>query len=250
MVLKRRNPLPEPAVHRNAATRGLGLFVVGTDTGVGKTHVAACIARALVQSGKRVGVYKPAASGCETSNGRLISDDAIGLWNAAGQPGELDAVCPQKFAAPLAPHLAAREEGKRLDPSLLRSGLAYWQERSDVVIVEGAGGLMSPLGDDEYVADLAADFGFPLVVVAANKIGVINQTLQTLMASAYYAPQLPIAGIVLNDAAPLDERDPSTASNRQELEDRCSVPVLAHLRHRATSFDEAVDWLALAHRTN
>ena len=103
------------------------------------------------------------------------------LWQAAGSPGELEHVCPQRFAAPLAPHLAARKEGKQLDPVLLRSGLDYWRERSDFLLVEGAGGLMSPLGDDEYVADLAHDFGFPLVVVAQNQIGVINQTLQTLI---------------------------------------------------------------------
>ena len=94
---------------------------------------------------------------------------ALMLWQAAGSPGDLEHVCPQRFAAPLAPHLAAREEGKELDAVLLRSGLEFWRERSDFVIVEGAGGLMSPMGDDEYVADLAHDFGYPLIVVAKTK---------------------------------------------------------------------------------
>ena len=111
-----------------------GLFITGTDTGVGKTHVAAMIARSLCAAGRRVGVYKPAASGCrrpadgDPADGEgLISDDAVALWNAAGRPGELRQVCPQCFEAPLAPHLAAAREGKCVDPDLLRSGIDYWR---------------------------------------------------------------------------------------------------------------------------
>jgi len=163
-----------------------GLFITGTDTEVGKTYVAALIARSLRAAGRRVGVYKPAASGCREVEGELAADDAVLLWEAAGRPGELDRVCPQRFRAALAPHLAAREEGKELDPDLLRTGIEYWRARSDVVVVEGAGGLMSPLGDDEYVADLANDLGFPLVIVARNSLGTINHTLQTLIAAATF----------------------------------------------------------------
>ena len=104
-------------------------------------------------------------------SGELVSDDALALWQAAGRPGELAAVCPQRFAAPLAPHLAAEAEGRSIDEELLRSGLDYWLTRSDVVLVEGAGGLLSPLSRDQYVADVAYDLGFPLVVVARNRIG-------------------------------------------------------------------------------
>ena len=94
-----------------------GLFITGTDTGVGKTYVAALIARWLPPAGRRVGVYKPAASGCsrQADGDELVSDDALALWNAAGRPGDLDRVCPQRFAAPLAPHLAAAGEGKQID---------------------------------------------------------------------------------------------------------------------------------------
>src|SRR6266567_328670 len=128
-----------------------GLFVVGTDTAVGKTFVAARIAAALARAGVRVGVYKPAASGCRRVGKLLVSDDAVALWDAAGRPGELKAVCPQRFAAPLAPHLAAKAERKQIDSKLLRRGLDYWRRRSEIVIVEGAGGLMSPIGDHDYV---------------------------------------------------------------------------------------------------
>jgi dethiobiotin synthetase len=223
-----------------------GLFVVGTDTGVGKTYVASRIAAALYRAGKSVGVYKPAASGCRLLDGKLVSDDALQLWEAAGRPGTLEAVCPQRFKAPLAPHLAAREEGRQLDSQLLRSGLDFWQRTSDIILVEGAGGLMSPLGDHEYIADLAADFGFPLIVVVANRIGAINAALLTLIAAKSRPKPLPVAGIVLNDLLPATADDPSTMSNRHELKLRCDASALAQLRHNADKFDPTVDWLALS----
>lgn len=223
-----------------------GLFITGTDTGVGKTYVAALIARQCVAAGIRVGVYKPAASGCRREGRTLISDDAVELWEAAGRPGKLADVCPQRFAAPLAPHLAARAEKKRVDAKLLRSGLAKWMGY-DLVLVEGAGGLMSPISDEDFVADLAADFGYPLVVVSLNRLGTINATLQTLITAAAFREGLPIAGVVLNHL-PADESDPSRSSNITEIERLARPPVLALVGDAATGFDRPVDWLALAER--
>jgi dethiobiotin synthetase len=232
-----------------------GLFITGTGTGVGKTYVAALIARQLVKIGKRVGVYKPVASGCEVHDEKLVSPDAVALWTAAGHPGTLDAVCPQRFAAPLAPHLAARAERRRVDPALLRGGLEYWRARSDFVLVEGAGGLMSPISDDDYNADLAEEFGYPLVVVAANELGTINATLQTLITASTYCPAsgevasgessdgLRIAGIVLNAPRHL-ANDASIDSNADELERRCVPPLLAVVNHNS-GFDREIDWAAL-----
>jgi len=253
-----------------------GLFLTGTDTGVGKTYVGALVARALRAAGRHVGVYKPAASACRRHGDDLVSLDARLLWEAAGRPGTLDRVCPQRFAAPLAPHLAARAEGRRLDPELLRRGLEFWQTASDVILVEGAGGLMSPLGDRECVADLACDFGFPLVIVSRNVLGTINHTLLTLIAAATFRrasgrlgvalaacqpvlPEawvdnlrpplerigLPVAGIVLNHPSSSTD-DPSTATNRGELAARSSVPILAEVAWDAQAFDCHVDWGALA----
>lgn len=226
----------------NAPARGL--FITGTDTGVGKTYVAALIAAALRAEGRSVGVYKPAASGCGNENGGLVCDDAVALWRAAGEPGELSRVCPQMFAAPIAPQLAARAEGRELDAELLRGGLDYWCKRSEMVIVEGAGGLLSPLGDEEFVADLALEFGYPLVVVAPNALGVINQTLQTLIAAATFRDGLPVAGVVVNDAREI--LDASAATNVAELAARCVAPILAEVRFGARQFENAVDWRTLA----
>jgi dethiobiotin synthetase len=222
-----------------------GLFIAGTSTEVGKTHIATMIARALVAEGHRVGVYKPVASGCRVEAGQLVADDAVALWEAAGRPAELQRVCPQRFKAPLAPSRAAVIEGKRVDAALLRSGLDYWRDRCDIVLVEGAGGLMSPISDENYNIDLAAEFGFPLVIVAANELGVINATLQTLITARTKAPALPIAGVILNQVAPR-EQDASLGSNAEELAVRCDSPLLATVAYGQQGFDETVSWYALA----
>jgi dethiobiotin synthetase len=220
-----------------------GLFITGTGTGVGKTYVAAFVARSLREAGARVGVYKPVASGCDPHGNELVSPDAVALWDAAGRPGTLAHVCPQMFAAPLAPHLAARTEGRRVDAVLLREGLEYWRETSEIVLVEGAGGLMSPISDDDYNADLAADFGFPLLVVAANELGVINATLQTLITAATYCDGLDVAGIVLNSVLRRDG-DVSVVSNADEIARRCVPPLLATVEHGG-GLDAGVNWAAL-----
>lgn len=232
--------------------RPAGLFVTGTDTDVGKTYAAALIVRSLVAQGRRVGVYKPAASGCrrDPATGDLTSDDAVALWEAAGHPGELERVCPQRFAAPLAPHLAAQAEGRLLDGELLRWGLDYWRERSDVVVVEGAGGLFSPLGDEELNIQLACDFGWPLVIVTANRLGVVNATLSNQNAISGFnlqnmARALRVGCVVLNDVQPDDGKDPSRQSNGSELRKflrAFRVPWFTELQHDAGQFTTSVDW--------
>jgi dethiobiotin synthetase len=244
--------MPKPSSNPQSSIlnpQAFGLFVSGTDTGVGKTYVAALVARALAASGLRVGVYKPVASGCRREGNDLISEDALALWEAAGRPGTLEHVCPQRFVAPLAPHLAARAEGCRVDAERLRGGLEFWRQRSDIVVVEGVGGLMSPVSDEDYVADLAAEFEYPLVIVTRNVLGVINQTLQTLIVAATFRHGLPIAGIVLNHVAEPSAAasiDPSIHSNRDELIRRAVPPVLAEVRWGATGLDAGVDWMGLA----
>jgi dethiobiotin synthetase len=221
-----------------------GLFITGTDTNVGKTYVAAKIAGALAAAGRRVGVYKPVASGCELVDGELVSEDAVALWHAAGRPGELEHVCPQRFAAPLAPHLAARAEGRDISAEQLRSGLDYWRERSDVLIVEGAGGLLSPITEDEYVADLATDLGFPLIVVTDNALGTIHRTLSTLVVAATWREGLEVAGVIVNEPRPTTA-DLSSSSNLAELRERCVPPVLGLVGWQG-ELPRDVDWLKLA----
>ncbi|MCA9101333.1 MAG: dethiobiotin synthase [Planctomycetales bacterium] len=230
-----------------------GLFITGTGTEIGKTRVAAMIVRALVADGHRVGVYKPAASGCRREDGAIVADDAVALWEAAGRPESLERVCPQRFLAPLAPHLAAAAEGRRIDEALLVDGAAYWRGKCDVLVVEGAGGLMSPLADEMYNADLAVALRLPLVVVTANVLGTIHQTLTTLIAAAAFDEGLPIAGIVLNhvhDSRSVSsghgDTDLSVDSNRDEIARRAVPEVLAEVHFGERTFSEPVDWFALA----
>ncbi|GAB6164492.1 dethiobiotin synthase [Thermostilla marina] len=222
--------------------KAVGLFVAGTDTGVGKTYVGALIATKLREQGLRVGVYKPAESGLSPDE----PDDATILWEAAGRPRTLEEVCPQRFSAPLAPYLAAREEGKEIDETLLFDGITPWLESSDIVLVEGAGGLMSPISDNLFVADLAYEFGFPLVIVARNALGSINQTLQTLITAAAFRDGLEIAGIVLNHPRSPEDGDVSRATNRREIERFSGPSVLAEVAWNARTFDAEVDWFGLA----
>ena len=104
---------------------------------------------------------------------------------------------------------------------------------------------MTPISDDEYAADLALDLGYPLIVVAPNVLGVINQTLQTLVVASCFREGLPVAGIVLNDSQ-VFEGDMSLDTNRAEVESRAQVPVLARVRYQAQEFEETIDWMALA----
>ena len=226
-----------------------GLFISGTGTEIGKTRVASVIIRALARGGKRVGVYKPAASGCQVVDGQVTSDDALALWSAAGGVGNIHDVCPQRFVPALAPHLAARAEGKEIDRELLFDGLAANMEGQDVVVVEGAGGLFSPTSDRDLSVDLTLAFGLPVVVVAANRLGMVHETLATLLAARGYGGQgPPIAGVVVNHPAPRGG-DASLETNIAELGRWLDVPLLATLAHGADAFDREVDWFAVASRT-
>lgn len=172
------------------------VFIAGTGTEVGKTYVAKGLAIAMRDAGVRVGVYKPVASGCirETSisgansshrHDVLVSSDAVELWQAAGCPLDLDAVCPQRFEAPVAPDEAARRARGSVDQDLLIAGIDRWRDCCDTLIVEGAGGLMSPIADDWLNIDLFQKLpSATLYLVAANRLGVIHESIATCRAAA------------------------------------------------------------------
>jgi dethiobiotin synthetase len=224
----------------------VGLFITGTDTEVGKTVVTAQIATALHAAGKKVGVYKPVASGCRRQGDQLIADDALAIWEAAGKPRSLDDVCPQCFEAPLAPPLSAEQQGDRVDPELLRRGICRWQESSDIVLVEGSGGLLSPVSEEDFVADLAMEFGYPLLIVVPNQLGAVNQALQTLVTATTFREGLAVAGLILNQRDE-DGEDLSRASNSRLLQQHAIPPLLAELPFRGT-LPPSIDWMALAGR--
>lgn len=210
-----------------------GLFITGTDTGVGKTYVTCRLARQLRAQGVRVGIYKPACSGAQRhpETGEWQWSDVEVLSAALAHEFPRALICPQTFVAPLAPPVAAQQEGRRVDPGLLRSGAEAWQELVDVLLVEGAGGWLSPVTDEETVADLASDVGFPVLVVAANRLGAINQTLLTVQ--SVHARKLAVAGVLLNNVSPDD--DASREGNLHLLRRHLRDPIFGPLSFQAAS---------------
>jgi dethiobiotin synthetase len=165
-----------------------GIFVTGTDTGVGKTFVACGLARFLKSRGKRVGVMKPFASGDR--------DDAKRLMKAAGIQEPLDLVNPQYFKFPLAPSVAASAERRQIH--LQKVYQAYWHlsKKYEILIVEGIGGVKVPLGESTYVVDLIDALRLPALVVSRAGLGTLNHTLLTLDALAQ--KKIPLIGVLLN----------------------------------------------------
>jgi dethiobiotin synthetase len=218
------------------------LFFTGTDTAVGKTYVAALAASELLQLGRIVAVYKPVASGCEPAadgSDGLTSDDALRLWEASGRRGELRAVCPQRFLAPLAPQAAAISEGLAVDETLLVQGLGAVIDGADIAVIEGAGGLLSPLSQTLLNSDVAAKLDAELIIVAANRLGVIHQVLATVLAAKTL--RLPVLGIVLNCAG--KDVDASVLSNAGTIASFTKVPILAEVKFGDTR--TGIDWAAL-----
>ncbi len=220
----------------SAALNIPGVFIIGTDTEVGKTYQAVKLARALYARAIRVGVYKPVASGvaAEETIGESPADDltshdqapsdAACLQAAAQRQEPIARICPQSFRAPLAPPVAARLEGRTVDEPMLRAGAEWWKNACDFLIVEGAGGALSPISDSLTVLDLASDLQLPLIVVAANRLGVVNHCLLTLEAAA--ARGLEVVGVVLNNlpapvpppAVPPNTTSPASVSQAAQMQ--------------------------------
>ena len=173
-----------------------GIFVTGTDTGVGKTIVAATLARLLADRGLDVGVMKPVTSGCTLSGNERVSEDAELLRYGSFSADEPDLCAPYILEAPLAPSVAAAREGVTIDIGLIRNRYEELARRHDVVIVEGAGGLMVPLAGGLLVADLILALKLPVVVVARPNLGTVNHTVLTTFAARQMG--IEVKGVIIN----------------------------------------------------
>ena len=224
-----------------------GLFITGTDTDVGKTYVTVLLAERLRAAGRRVGVYKPAVSGAGVFHGDAVWGDIEALRAAAGlTTADDDLICPQRFRAPLAPPVAAALEGRTVDAGRLVAGAAAWAGRCDVLLIEGAGGLLCPLAFNDggrggvTVLDAAAELGLPLLVVARAGLGTVNHTLLSLSAAA--ARGVPVAGVLLNAR---DRPDPQARNNAAMIERFSDAPVLGAVGPGG-GLPGGVDWEGLA----
>jgi dethiobiotin synthetase len=199
-------------------------FITGTDTGVGKTLITGGIARALREKGLKVGVMKPIESGCFEQNGNLYPTDAMYLMEEVGSDASLDTVNPYRFKEPLAPSVAARIEEVEIDFDVIRKNYRELAKGKEVMLVEGAGGLLVPLNHKKTTADLVKLLGLKLIVVAASRRCVLNHTLLTVRHARELGIKL--TGVVLNHTEP--SVDLSINYNVEELK-RLGVPIIGEL---------------------
>lgn len=201
-----------------------GVFVAGTDTGVGKTLFSAALLLHLGAAGVRAAACKPVSAGCRREHGRLVNADAELLAAVAPAGAPLEIVNPVALEPAIAPHLAAAEAGRRLDARELAAACARAGNAGECLVVEGAGGWRVPLGDGETLADVARALGFPVVLVVGLRLGCLNHAL--LSAEAIRADGLALAGWVAN---PMTEAMPRLEENIRTLQDRLEAPMLARL---------------------
>jgi dethiobiotin synthetase len=196
----------------------MSYFITGTDTGVGKTLVSCALLQAFAAQGKRVAGFKPVAAGCD-EDGR--NDDVKLLLAASNVQAAYGQINPYCFPHPIAPHLAARQVGVRVDFSRI---LIFYRElagQTDEVIVEGVGGFCVPLNDKQNSADLAKQLDLPVIMVVGMRLGGLNHALLTMRAIADF--QLECAGWVANV---LDGDMPSLQENIEALRERIGAPLL------------------------
>jgi dethiobiotin synthetase len=216
----------------------LGIFITGTSTGVGKTHIGVALAKALAEKKLPVAPRKPVESGCEIDQGELIPSDAQALMQAAAYTGTLVDVCPYRFQPPISPARAARLIHTRLTTEQLAE---VCLENSDgqFLLVEGAGGFYSPLTEDGLNADLAAALQLPVLLVAENALGVLNQVL--LNVEAIKKRGLELAGIVLNK---LNDDPDGQMDNAADLREWLNCGVYLQEYNRSHLSDALIDAIA------
>jgi len=204
---------------------GTGIFITGTDTGVGKTFFACALAVLLKSAGYKVGVMKPAETGCVEKDGKLFPEDGWRLKSASGCAEPIEIICPYLFPEPLAPSVAAERAGVKIDVDHLLTVYREISGKHDITLVEGAGGLMVPLVPSFTFGDFARVAKLPLIVVAANKLGVINHLLLTLEHAS--CKGLRMVGYVLNQVTA--ELSLATETNREVIAGMTGVPCLGEI---------------------
>jgi len=228
-----------------------GLFITGTDTGVRKTVVAGAVAGWFRRRSYRVAVLKPVATGCVRRREGLVSEDAEFLAHCADARHPLDLICPQRYAEPLAPAVAAERAKEPLDWAAIQRSIDLMTRDSDVLVVEGIGGILVPLDERYAVLDVVKWLGLPTVIVARPGLGTINHTLLTVNTVRAVGK---VAGVVIN-RYPAENAGVVEETNLRAIERWGRVPVLCVLpdeAHLTASLSpgvvaaaEVVDWAAI-----
>ncbi|MFA6431615.1 MAG: dethiobiotin synthase [Candidatus Margulisiibacteriota bacterium] len=195
-----------------------GVFITGTDTGVGKTHITYLLAKELLSEGLDVGVMKPISCGPNNDN------DAIYLKKKLALKDSLDLINPIRLKYPLSPYAAAMTQDKKINLKKIFNAYKLLSKKHDLVLVEGVGGALVPITKNYFVADLIKDMGIPAIIVARAGLGTINHTLLTLEALA--SRKIPILGIIMNGYT---GKERSEKTNAEVIEKLTGVPILAKL---------------------
>ena len=210
-----------------------GLFIAGTDTGVGKTLIAGAIAKILTDKGLKVGVFKPIATGCKRSWEGQVSCDTVFLAHCANSDLTLSIITPVGYPTAAAPIVSAACDGPAIDFDRIAAAYKEICRNSDIIIVEGIGGVRVPLTPEFDLLDLAVEFAVPVIIVARPNLGTINHTLMTI--DCVRAAELKIAGVVINGYNATEST--IAEDTAPEVITKCSsVNVLS-----VVPFDETVD---------
>lgn len=212
-----------------------GVFVTGTDTGVGKTVVTTTLVTVLRRQGIDAVPAKPIQTGCEDGPGGLVAPDldfALTRNGLAPDESEQDLMCPCRFRSPCSPHLAADRENDGISIDHVVSAMRRLAEQHQAIVVEGAGGILVPIAGDKTMADLMEALDLPVILVAGTCLGTLNHTLLSL--AELSRRNLRVSGIVFNRAGP-GPRGYIEEDNRETLARMGGVPVLADLPFRTAA---------------
>ena len=209
--------------------RTRALFVTGTDTGVGKTLIAAALLRGLRERGSRVTGMKPIASGCRETPEGIVNDDALALIAEMSEHAPYRIVNPYAFVPAIAPHVAAVEAGTRIDLRELERAYRILAGLADIVVIEGAGGWLTPLDEKHALADFVKRVKADVILVVGLRLGCLNHALLTAEAIGHSG--LKLAGWVGNG---IDAHFERASDNVRALQERLKAPLLGVVPHRAS----------------
>jgi len=195
------------------------IFVTGTDTEVGKTRISVGLIAWLQQQGLMVAGMKPIASGCEWIAGEWKNEDALAMMAQSTLNLPYSMVNPYAFEPAIAPHIAADKAGKSICLKTIKENYQQIEQQADAVVVEGAGGWLVPINDDNTMADLAQKLNLPVVLVVAIKLGCINHALLTV--ESIQRRGLKLVGWVANHLSAQTESDEIIATLKQHIEAPC-----------------------------
>ncbi|MGQ0658486.1 MAG: dethiobiotin synthase [Chromatiales bacterium] len=223
----------------------VGVFVTGTDTGVGKTHVCVALLRGLGAAGVRAAAMKPVASGCRHTPEGLRSDDALQLQDAARVRAAYELVNPYPFLEPIAPHMAASRANTVIDLERITAAAMTLAAQSDGLVIEGIGGWRVPLDDHQTVSELALRLGYPVLLVVGLRLGCINHALLTV--EAIRSDAAPLLGWVANGCDAAYEPRQGTIDALSARLDAAPLAVIEH--DPAARPQRAVEAVAAVTRT-